>query len=138
MTNSAVYATADGEDVAGLLEEGQHALAFRVPGEAQPRFELPYRSIERVRMSFLRPKRLTLAGDGGKHALRLTGAVIDGEQHGEAEWISGSSPTELELDRTRKATEDTLILVNGFVKVVDWLAADRVRRRRIRGRVLKG
>lgn len=137
MTNSAVYTSGDGEGVMGLLEEGQHSLAFRVPGEAQPRFELPYRSIERVRMSFLRPRRMTLVGDGAKHGLRLTGAVIDGEQHGEAEWISGSSPTELEYDRTRKATEDTMILVNGFVKIVEWLAADRVRRRRIRGRIVK-
>jgi hypothetical protein len=86
-------------------------------------------------MSFLRPTRMTLVGDGAKHALRLTGAVIDGEQHGESEWISGSSPTELEYDRTRKATEDTLILVNAGIKIIEWVAADRVRRRRIRKRI---
>ena len=65
-----------------------------------------------------------------------TGTVIDGSQHGEAEWISGSSPTELEYDRTRKTAEETMILLNAFMKIVSWLAADRVRRRRLRDRIL--
>ena len=136
MTNSAVYTSPDGADVPGLLEEREHAVVFNAPGEGRALFELPYRSIERVRMSFLRPTRMTLVGDGARHRLRLRGAIIDGEQHGESEWIQGSSPTELEYDRTRKTTEDTLIVVGGLMKVVEWVAADRVRRRRIRGRIL--
>jgi hypothetical protein len=135
MTNSAFYTTAEGERVPGLLVEGEHSLAFQSPGDGRVLFELPYRSIERVRMSFLRPSRMTLVGDGASHPLRLTGAVIDGEQHGESEWISGSSPTELEYDRTRRAAEETMILINGLTKVIEWVAADRVRRRRIRRRV---
>ena len=134
--NSDVYKTAEGEKLRGLVEDDDRGVRFRVPGEDRPAFELPNHAIERIALSLLDPNRMTFVAGGTKHRVRLTGAVIDGEQHGEAEWISGSSPTELEYDRTRKTAEETMILLNAFGMSVNWLAADRVRRRRLRDRIL--
>ncbi len=134
--NSAVYKTDGGETKNGLVEDDDHGVRFAVPGENRAAFELPNHAIEKIKLSFLSPNRMTFVAGEARHRVRLTGAVIDGEQHGEAEWISGSSPTELERDRTLKAAEETAILLNGFMKIVGWLAADRVRRRRLRDRIL--
>jgi hypothetical protein len=134
--NSAVYKTDDGTKLRGLVEDDDRGVRFRVPGEDRTVFELPNHAIERIAMSFLAPNRMTFVAGETRHRVRLTGAVIDGEQHGEAGWISGSSPTELEYDRSGRAAEETVILVNGFVRILDWLAADRVRRRRLRDRIL--
>ena len=134
--NSAVYRTAEGTKLHGLVEDDERGVRFTVPGENRAAFELPNHAIERIRLSFLSPNRMTFVAGETRHRVRLTGTVIDGEQHGEAEWISGSSPTELEHDRSRKAAEDTMILLNAFLRIVGWLAADRVRRRRLRDRIL--
>jgi hypothetical protein len=134
--NSAVYTTHDGTKLNGLVEDDEHGVRFRVPGEDRPAFELANHAIERISLSFLSPNRMTFVAGDAKHRVRLTGTVIDGRQHAEAEWISGSSPTELEYDRTRRTAEESMILVNAFVRIVDWVAADRVRRRRLRDRIL--
>ena len=134
--NSAVYKTDEGTKLRGLVEDDDHGVRFRVPGEDRVVFELRNHAIERIALSFLSPNRMTFVAGETRHRVRLTGTVIDGEQHGEAEWISGSSPTELEYDRTRKAAEETMILLNAFIRIVGWVAADRVRRRRLRDRIL--
>jgi hypothetical protein len=132
--NSARYKTPDGTKVHGVLEEGPSAVASHL-GDDRPLFEVPYPSIEKIRLSFPSPNVMTIVRGTDKYALRLTGSLIDDEQHGSSDWVSTQSGETFHT-REQSATQDAMILFVMFMKIVEWVAADRVRRRRVRNRIL--
>jgi hypothetical protein len=135
MTNSARYKLPEGTTVEGLLEEREHSVAFLVGNQGRTVFELPYSAIEKIVTPVARPTVLKIVAGGSELALKLTGAVIDGERHTEVGW-QGSSSGEYDQTREEQAASDAAVLLPAVVKTVDYVAADRVRRARVCKRIL--
>jgi len=134
-TNSARYQTPDGQKVHGLIDEAPSGVVFRVDEQGRALWEIPYASIERIKTSFLRPRVMKIAARGDEYRLVLTGAVIDGSHHGTMTW-SGTAPGESSMTREESTANDIAAFIPAVVRVVDYVAADRVRRRRVCNRIL--
>jgi hypothetical protein len=143
VANSAVLLSAEGGKVRGLLVEQDSGLRFRAAGESSPRFEAPWATVEGVRLPWPSAKGVTVVAAGHRHRLRLTDAVID--KTGDAV-PDGSAPDEFPIEggtmptnitREEALMHDVGTAVGGLTLVVNFLAADRVRRRRVRKRILE-
>ena len=142
VANSAQLLTADGKP-RGLLIESDAGLRFRAAGEEGSRFELPWPAIRSLRSPFLSPRRLVVATDDGRHRFRLTDAVIDkplsddAPDGGDADSFpieGGARPTN--ITREEAMLDDAATAVGALVVIIGWVAADRVRRRRVAGRII--
>jgi hypothetical protein len=144
VANSAELLSAEGGKVRGLLIESDTGLRFRAAGEGESRFHAPWPSVTGVRSSFARPRRIDVLTEEGRHRLRLTDAVIDGPviEGGADGSAEDSFPIEGGARRSDATREEVLLddaatAVGALTVVVGYVAADRVRRRRVAERILE-
>ena len=142
MANSAVLHSAEGGKVRGLLFERDDGLQFRAAGETMPRFEVPWVTVQRVRLPWPSARRVTVVAAGQRHRLRLTDAVIDGLGDAVADgsvrddFPIGGGVRPSNITREEAMMDDIRTGVGALTLIVNFVAADRVRRRRVRRRIL--
>ena len=134
MVNSAVYEAADGQKVAGLLDErdGQ-SLVFR-SDDGRELLRTHYAAIEGVKLKFPSRSRMTFVVGGEEHRIRLTGAIVEDVRVSTDIPLPSGTPRS-DATREERTADDAGTLILGLSHVVTFVAADRVRRRRIRNRV---
>jgi hypothetical protein len=143
VANSAALRPDDGSDVLGLLIEEDAGLRFSVGGESEPRFRIPWLMVRGVRLPPPGAKRLDVITDEARHRLHFTDAVIDQPVETAGD---GGDPDSFPIeggarpaDQTREERlyDDLATTVGAAIAVVNFVAADRVRRRRVRARILE-
>ena len=132
MVNSAEYLDPAGQKIPGYLDERDGVLAFRA-ADGRVLFQAPYSAVGKVALPTPGARRMRIEIGGEQHTIRLTDHMIDGEEHSPLGAPSGSG--EYLPDERDRQVRDNLILAEMGVRAVGFVAADRVRRRRIRNRI---
>lgn len=133
MVNSALYLSRDGEGAPGVLDErDDHSLVFR-SDDGRELLRAPYAVIDRVKLPFPSRSRLTFVVGAEEHRLKLAGEIVEDARVAETPLPSGVPRSD--ATREERAADDAGTLILGLAHVVTFIAADRVRRRRIRKRV---
>ena len=133
--NSAAYLTPGGEQIRGVLDErDSRALVFRSE-DGRELLRTPYAAVDRVKLAFLSRSRMSFLIGVDEHRIKLTGDVVEDVRVSKEMPLPSGVPRS-DATREERAADDAGTLVLGLANVATFVAADRVRRRRIRKRVI--
>jgi hypothetical protein len=133
MVNSAVYLT-DGEKVRGVLDErDDHALVFRSE-DGRELLRTPYAAVDRVKLVLPSRSRMTFVIGADEHRIKLTGDIVEDVRISKDSTLP-SGYERSDATREEKAADEIGTVFLALTNVATFVAADRVRRRRIRKRV---